>query len=300
MPLTRRVLTDAQLEQFYSHGLITLERVLPPDFCEAEVKKAWVRLGIDEHDRSTWSFTRTNMPVLDRFDFPAVAPRAWDAICDLLGGPERVQMPCTFGNNMIVVLNNAKEEWQPPSAKSPGWHKDGDWFEHFLDSPEQALLIIVVWRDLEHRGGGTYFACDSVGEVARHYAAKPQGGSLAGPDYAKILGNCRDFRELTGRQGDIVLMHPYMVHAVSTNTLPAPRVICNVCVSLAKPMDFNRPDPADFSPLETSVLRALGKERFDFQITGQRRRIVPQREIEWAKRRAEEQARVEALAKGKP
>jgi hypothetical protein len=45
---------------------------------------------------------------------------------------------------------------------SPDWHKDGDFFRHFLDSPEQGLLTIVLWSDIEERGGGTFIAPDSV------------------------------------------------------------------------------------------------------------------------------------------
>ena len=249
-----------------------------------------VRLGIDEHDRSTWNFTRTNMPNLERFEFKKVAPKAYGAICDLLGGEERVKQPCEFGNNMIVVLNNATTPWVESSAKAEGWHKDGDWFHHFLDSPEQALLAIVVWRDIQPKGGGTFYACDSVGEIARHYATRPEGGYPT--NFGEMLARCSDFRELTGKQGDVVLMHGYMLHAVSINTLPQPRVICNACPQLEEPMQFNRPDPADFSPLERSVLRGLGVERLDFKITGQRGRIKPQREIEWEKRREEERKRL--------
>ena len=287
-----RELSDEQIEQFLSTGLVTLPGALPRDFCEAEVAKMWTRLGMKEHDRSTWTITRTNMPTLDAFPFQQYAPRAWNAICDLLGGPERVKEPCVFCNNMILVLNNAKEPWGPPTPSAPGWHKDGDWFHHFLDSPEQALLIIVLWRDIEPKGGGTFFACDSVREMAKLYAGKPEGGYPTGKDFADALNNCRDFRELTGKQGDIVLMHPYMLHAVSINTRPEPRVICNVCVSLKEPMNFNRENAEDFSPLERSVLRALGKDRLDFRITGQRGRVIPQREIEWENRRKEERERL--------
>ncbi|MCE9592352.1 MAG: hypothetical protein K8S99_17745 [Planctomycetes bacterium] len=294
-----RELTDGQVEQFLAHGVVTIPRALPRDFCEAEVQKAWTRLGIKEHDRSTWNFTRTNMPTLDAFPFEKHAPRAWNAICDILGGPERVKDPCVFYNNMIVVLNNADTPWAPPSASSPGWHKDGDWFRHFLDSPEQALLIIVLWRDIEPQGGGTYFASDSVREMARLYVNKPEGGYPTDEDFARALGNCRDFHELTGKAGDIVLMHPYMLHAVSINTRPEPRVICNVCVSLKEPMNFNRPDPADFSLVERSVLQALGKNRLNFHITGERGRIIPQREIDWEKRRNEERVRLARQAAGK-
>lgn len=294
MPKPLRELTPSQIDEFVAHGLVRVEKALPRDFCEHEVKKMWVRLGMDPDDRSTWTLSRTNMPTLDQFPFETHAPRAFNAICDLLGGEERVKKPCVFCNNMIPVFNNAREPWAPPGPSSPGWHKDGDWFTHFLDSPEQALLIIVVWSDIEPRGGGTYFACDSIGHVARHYANKPDGGSLQGPDYQRILSQCTDFRELTGKAGDIVLMHPYMVHAVSINTRPEPRVICNVCVSLNEPMNFNRPNRDDFSAVELSVLRALGVDRLDFRITGQRGRVATQREVEWEKRRVEERARLAA------
>ena len=42
----------------------------------------------------------------------------------------------------------ADQPWQPPSPEVSGWHKDGDFFRHFLDSPEQGLLTIVVWSDI--------------------------------------------------------------------------------------------------------------------------------------------------------
>ena len=29
-----------------------------------------------------------------------------------------------------------------------GWHNDGDFFVHFLDSPQQALLVIPLWSDI--------------------------------------------------------------------------------------------------------------------------------------------------------
>ena len=58
---------------------------------------------------------------------------------------------------------------------SVGWHKDGDFFRHFLDSPEQGLLTFVLWSDIEPRGGGTFVAADSVPVVARTLAAAPGG-----------------------------------------------------------------------------------------------------------------------------
>lgn len=42
----------------------------------------------------------------------------------------------------------------------------GDWFTHFLDSPEQALLIIPLFTDIKPKGGGTVICTDSVKLVA--------------------------------------------------------------------------------------------------------------------------------------
>jgi hypothetical protein len=54
-----------------------------------------------------------------------------------------------------------------------GWHKDGDFFRHFLVSAEQALLTFVLWTDMLHKGGGTFVAADSVPVVARFLAEHP-------------------------------------------------------------------------------------------------------------------------------
>lgn len=48
------------------------------------------------------------------------------------------------------------------------WHNDGDFFVHFLDSPEQALLVIPLWSDIEHKGGGTAVCSDGIKYIAQH------------------------------------------------------------------------------------------------------------------------------------
>jgi hypothetical protein len=48
------------------------------------------------------------------------------------------------------------------------WHNDGDFFVHFLDSPEQALLVIPLWSDIEHKGGGTAICGDGIKYIAKH------------------------------------------------------------------------------------------------------------------------------------
>jgi hypothetical protein len=45
---------------------------------------------------------------------------------------------------------------------------DGDFFTHFLDSPEQALLVIPLFTDIEDRAGGTMICPEGMKYVAQH------------------------------------------------------------------------------------------------------------------------------------
>jgi hypothetical protein len=66
-------------------------------------------------------------------------------------------------------------------------------------------------------------------------------------DYAELIGQCRDFAEMTGKAGDVVLLHPFTLHATSQSVLGVARFITNPALALREPMNFNRPDAQDFS-----------------------------------------------------
>lgn len=197
------------------------------------------------------------------------------------------------------------------------WHCDGDFFVHYLDSPEQALLVIPLFSDIQPLGGGTYIAPDGIDIIARYLAAHPEGvipedrtfrpSTCITTDKEKWkddpgfwshleeIKRCRKFVEVTGEVGDVVLLHPLMMHSASKNNLRIPRVITNPPVGLRRPFDFDRERPEDFSLVERKTLKALGVERLDFNITTERRPVVPKRiAIQKAMREAEEK-RLEEL-----
>lgn len=284
MPRQYEYLTPAQAEQFIEQGHIVLHDCFPRELAEEWTRLAWKRLGYDANDPATWEESRVHMPTMNRFEWKEFMPKAWGAACEILGGEERVKQPCLVGDGFIVNFKDGVgQPWQPPSAQSPGWHKDGDWFLHLLDSPEQGLLTLVIWSDIDHQGGGTFIAADSVPFVARFLAEHPEGVAYVEGytrfDFAPMLAGCRNFIEFTGRVGDVVLLHPYMLHASSPNLSGKPRFLTNPAVSLNAPMQLDRPDPDDFSLVERAILRGLGVERLDFQPTVPRERITPQREI---------------------
>lgn len=107
---------------------------------------------------------------------------------------------------------------------------------------------------------------------------------------------CKEFVEVTGEIGDVVLMHPLMLHSASKNYTRKPRIITNPPVSLKEPFNLNRENPDDFSLVELKTLKALGVDKLDFKITTERRHIVPKRLIEANKRLEEEKKRLEELS----
>lgn len=293
-----RTLSDSQVQQFIARGFVKIEGAFSREQAQAWSADVWTRLGYDPQDRATWAQPRIHMPRFDTVEVKEFAPKAWDAICDLCGGAERIQQPCLWADGFIVNLGTDDDpaRWIPPSAAAPGWHKDGDWFLHFLDSPEQGLLTLVCWSEIAPRGGATYIATDSVGVVARFLAQRPDGVRPEEFDFPALIRQCHAFEEATGAPGDVYLLHPYLLHTASANALRRPRLITNPCVSLREPLRFDRPD-GDYSPVERAVLHGLGEERLAFAPTAPRARIVPERERIQARMKEEEQARLAARAR---
>ena len=273
-----KALTESDVDHFIRRGHVVLRDCFSRELAADWRALAFSRLGYDPDDAATWEEPRVHLPSMNRIPVREIAPGAWEAICDLLGGEDRLADPRTsWGDGFIINFSyGADEVWEPPETQREGWHKDGDFFRHFLDSPEQGLLTIVVWSDILPGSGGTFVACDSVKHVARHLYENPQG-LLPSGSFGHLVSNCRDFAEITGNAGDVVLLHPFILHSASRNPSGRARFITNPPVALREPMDFNRDDPEDFSPVERAVLSGLGRERLDFKPSAPRERLVPER-----------------------
>ncbi|HLA43045.1 MAG TPA: phytanoyl-CoA dioxygenase family protein [Aggregatilineales bacterium] len=288
-------LSDTDIEHFLSKGYVVVHECFSAEFAQSWIDLAYQRLGYDPDDAATWAEPIIHMPAMNRVVVRDFSPEAWGAICDLLGGEDRIKDPDTYtwGDSFIVNFKlGADRPWIAPSPDSGGWHKDGDFFFHFLDSPEQGLLLVIIWKDIEPRGGGTFVSCDSVPVVARFLNEHREGIHPFEGGMSALIHECTCFEELTGKVGDVVLLHPYMLHASSQNHSGTPRFMTNPPVTLKEPMNFNRENPADFSPLELAVLRGLGVERLAFEPTAPRREHVPPRIAKQRQMLEEEQARL--------
>jgi hypothetical protein len=279
-----QILTPAQRQHFIEKGYVTVKGCLDRGLAKKWTDEAYTRLGYDPVDRSTWTKDIVWMDRHNIAPIKEISPKAWAALCDVAGGEERIDhrvmeieskhfttINSTEWSDAFVVnfRRGADQPWVAPSPASGGWHKDGSFFRHFLDSREQGLLTIVYWSDVAHQGGGTFIAPDSIGVVARYLAEHPEGVDPH-TDWARLVEQCDEFVEVTGEVGDFIILHPFMLHASSNNHSGVVRFMTNPPVVLREPMNLNRADPDDFSLIELATLHGLGVDRYDFRPTGPR------------------------------
>ncbi len=110
------------------------------------------------------------MPTHRTEDVKAFAPKAWAAICELLRDEDRVAAEASkWGDGFIVNLGAPEWEGRWPDPKElDGWHVDGHFFVHFLDSREQALLVIPLFTDIVEHAGDTMICPDAISAIAKH------------------------------------------------------------------------------------------------------------------------------------
>jgi len=312
-PLQReyKFLTKEQVEHFMNHGFVRIENCFSREKAAEWTATVWVRLGRDPNDKSTWDVERINMPK-HRFEpVTSFAPKAWGAMCELLGGESRIRTEAaTWNDGLIVNLGTPEYEGVFPHPKDlEGWHVDGDFFVHFLDSREQALLVVPIFTDIIKDAGGTVICPEGIPVVAKHLYDHPQGvmprmSPVDDPDmfdgrsfYIETIKKCEEFHELTGNVGDVVLMHPLMLHTASRNSLRIPRIITNPAIGLNEPFKFDRENPEDYSLVELKTLKSLGKDRLEgWHITGERAPVIPASWKIKAKMMEEEKIRLAKLA----
>jgi hypothetical protein len=311
-------LTDAQKEAFLSRGYIHLKNCFTKEQADEVVNNVWTRLGMDPQDKSTWTALRTNMPFHNVRDIAEFAPKAWAAICELCGGEEKIAPKSREWRDALIV-NLGSEEFEGKEVDPrdlDNWHVDGDFFIHYLDSPEQGLLVTPLFSDIKPGCGGTAICPEGIGKVAKYLHDHPEGVSprmvpRGHKDFGMETGmeknlkwfcdtakECTDFVEITGETGDVFVCHPLMLHSASTNPKRQVRIITNPPVHMKDPFEFNRAD-GKYSLIEQKTLKELGKESLpDWKIACPREGVVPERLKRQAKMKEQELERLK-LAESK-
>lgn len=290
-------LTDAEKDHFITHGWLRLKNCFTREQAAAATADVWTRLGMDPSDKATWTRERIHMAHHREFDAAEFAPRAWAAVSELCGGEDRI-MPWTrqWRDSLIVNLGTPEGESKTVEPRDlKGWHVDGDFFVHYLDSPEQALLVIPLFTDIVPGAGGTIICPEAIPKVAKYLFDNPEGVSpimqpRSHPQFPgvpfnssetgwfyEVAQSCENFVEATGEVGDVYLLHPLMLHSASNNALRHVRIITNPPIGLKDPFCFDRAD-GQYSLVEKTTLRALGRDNLSgWAIKGLREEVVPDR-----------------------
>jgi len=301
-PRKMQVLTQDDVDHFMDKGYVIIHDCFTKKQAEWMLKDIWVRLDADPNDKSTWKVDKLNMPNHRSVHPRDFAPKAWGAICDLVGGEERIDdTNSEFRDTLITNLGT--EEWEkhwPGPLELDNWHVDGDFFAHYIDSREQGLLVTPIWSDeIREHGGGTMIAPDGIPIIARMLldkpGIKPPSRLPEGFDSLETIKKCKEFVEITGKVGDVALCHPFMLHSATKNALRIPRFITNPKISLKENFKYDRPEE-ELSLVEKKTLKALGVKSLTVPPHGSER-LRPQRVDTWEVLREEEKKRIEEYHK---
>lgn len=279
---TPHSLSHEQIEQFVRDGVLVLTRAFDPTLAErwrADANRRlrdepdkWVR-GYDPgdrtrclrryspHDRTTWTWPRLVLDGNEEVSIESFSPTGWAAICDLLGGPHRMATR-TWSNNLNVnfrALHDDTDEFEAgrPRSDWSGWHLDDPPPRMRLDNLRNGLVCFLLVDRILPDSGSTWLCLDSVAAVARELAMRPAGVDFVHERGAAITRRCSRFSEVVGEAGDLVLMHPLMIHTASPNRSGRIRWMSNPMVYVNAPLDPLRRELERLSPVELAIRRAL-------------------------------------------
>ena len=259
---TRPGLTPDQRELFEDRGLVRLPAAIAPQAAEAMADRLWAelerRFEMRKGHPATW---RTERPA--KFQaleasgaFQAMASPTVRAALDDLLGAGRWAEPAHWGQ--VLACFPAKDaHWDVPYQS---WHLDAP--AEPASSGSMIGRVFAILAPLEPFGGGTLVATGShriVQAIAerdgflrsaearqRLQAEHPWFSDLMSKTAAKdriarfmdaetvVNGVPLRVEPMTGELGDVILMHPRILHAAAPNAAKTPRLVLTQFVGLKR------------------------------------------------------------------
>ena len=214
-------------------------------------------VGVLRTDPSTWTKERPEHLQRLKGD-PAFrkvgSARLLDAIDTVLEG-RAYERPKNWG--AIFLAFPSHHSWNVPSR---GWHIDASYLSAV--SPPAGVRTHALFGDVLPRGGGTLIVSGSHRLVHKHFADNPPPNGTHGAQYRKLLQSHPYIRDLhaegdaakraarfmdrveehggvslqvvenTGAAGDVILLHPLVLHVATPNTGDEPRFLLSGGVDL--------------------------------------------------------------------
>jgi len=232
------VLSQAEIDSFTADGYVAVRGAVPADVlrrCQDEIWSALGEHGVRRDDPSTWRepVVRIGCPDSEAFAAAGSQPVLWEAF-DQLIGEGRWWRRRGVGGSIPVRF---------PSQADPGdagWHIEGsfevggDWWVNYR-SRARGLLALYLFSDVDAASAPTRVRPGSHRDAARVLAPAGDEG-MPFPRAAQLAARASAARptELaTGQAGDVIVCHPFLVHAASwPHTGRHPRIMAQPGVAL--------------------------------------------------------------------
>jgi ectoine hydroxylase-related dioxygenase (phytanoyl-CoA dioxygenase family) len=251
---------EETVEHFRVHGWMRVRAAFSVDEAAAMRAAAWralARAGIRETDPSTWTKERPEhlQHVKDDPAFRAVGSARLLAAIDAVLEDQAYEKPKNWGAAFLAFPSN--HAWNVPSS---GWHADANYLSPL--SPPAGVRTHALFGDVASRAGGTLIVSGSHRLVHNYFKDNPPPPGSRGADYRKLLqghpyigalhtkgdldervarfiegaeehdGVSLQVVEDTGAAGDVILLHPLVLHVATPNTSKATRFLLSGGVDL--------------------------------------------------------------------
>jgi len=251
---------EETIEHFRINGWMRVHAAFSADEAasmRAAVWNALAEIGTSRSDPSTWTKERPEhlQHVKNDSAFRAVgSARLLEAIGVTLEGQAYAQ-PKNWGACFIAFPSN--DPWNVPSV---GWHIDANYLSAV--SPPAGIRMHALFGDVAPCGGATLIVAGSHRLVHKFFTDHPPPAGARGAAYRKLLQRHPYLRDLhtdgethdraarfmdrveehdgiplrvvenIGVAGDVILLHPLVLHVATPNTGNAPRFLLSGGIDL--------------------------------------------------------------------
>jgi ectoine hydroxylase-related dioxygenase (phytanoyl-CoA dioxygenase family) len=248
------------IEHFVEHGWMRVRAAFSADEAAAMRAAVWRALadvGIRRDDRTTWKNERPEhlQHLKDDPAFQAVgSARLLETISATLEG-RAYAGPKHWGACFLAFPS--RDGWNVPSR---GWHIDANYLSAL--SPPDGIRMHALFGDVASYAGGTLIVSGSHRLVHKYFKDHPPPPGIRGAEYRRLLcghpyvaalhteGDARERAarfirrveqhdgislqvvENTGAAGDVILLHPLLLHVATPNTGSSPRFLLSGGIDL--------------------------------------------------------------------
>jgi hypothetical protein len=251
---------DETFGHFREHGWMRVRAAFSVEEAAAMRAAAWntlAKTGISRTDPSTWTRERPEQLQAAKHHpaFRVVgSARLLEAIDIVLGG-QAYETPKNWG--ALFLAFPSPHAWTIPSQ---GWHADASYVSALY--PPAGVRTHALFGNVAPRAGGTLIVSGSHRLVHKYFTDNPPPPGARGADYRRLLhshpylhdlqteGNADERAarfmdrveehdgiplrvvENTGMAGDVIVLHPLVLHVATSNNSSAPRFLLSGGVDL--------------------------------------------------------------------